>query len=718
MRSMVTSMNILPTPGICAIHRMTIGLTSIVAVAILCGIPVPADAADPPNIVLILADDLGWHQTGCYGSSFYETPNIDRLASQGMRFTAAYAACPVCSPTRASIMTGKYPARLHLTDYIPGSDAAAKGAKLRLPAWTKQLPLEEVTIAEALKSTGYRTGHFGKWHLNVDKKYQPGRPGDPGSQGFDDVLTTHKPGAGPGSRYEHDEHHVREITERALAFLENNRDQPFFCYVPHNSIHRPLRERDELIAKYQAKPGSDQPEHNPTVAAMVETLDASIGQILDKLDELELTDNTLVIYFSDNGCMWGPDELKPLRGGKADLYEGGIRVPMVVRWPGVVEPATVCETPVSSVDFFPTLLKCAGVSPPETEIDGVSLLPLLRQTGGLTREAIYWHYPHYHSLGEGPSGAIRRGRYKLIEWFEQSIDGIETPAAVELFDLVQDISEQHNLASEQPELAGELAEQLRQWRAQVGAQSMALNESDAANLPPKRKRVRWAGATAAPHSTYRVSHMQENPVIDAAWNKPAWKSITPVTLEYFMGSEPEHQPQVQVRAAYDDDALYLIWKVEDRYVRAQYTQHQQSVCKDSCVEFFFTPGGDPADRRYINLETNCAGIKLLGIHDPEEKRRQVSAADFARIETATSLAGPIDPEIGEPTTWTLEYRIPFSLIEQFTNAERPQPGVRWRANFYKCADATSHPHWLTWSPVDHPTPAFHLPEFFGVLEFE
>jgi arylsulfatase A-like enzyme len=200
---------------------------------------------EKPNIVLILADDLGWHQLGCYGSDFYETPVLDRLASQGMRFTDAYAAAPVCSPTRASIMTGKYPARLHLTDFIKGGSPLDR--KLLVPEWTPYLPLEEVTVAEALKSAGYVCGHFGKWHLNRNKSYSPGRMQDPGSQGFDTVLTTHKPKAGPESPYENDWHHVRRITAQAIDFIEKNKDRPFFCYIPHNTIHRPEIERQELI---------------------------------------------------------------------------------------------------------------------------------------------------------------------------------------------------------------------------------------------------------------------------------------------------------------------------------------------------------------------------------------------------------------------------------------------------------------------------------------
>lgn len=429
-----------------------------------------------PNIVFILVDDLGWHQLGCYGSNFYETPNIDQLAKQGMKFTDAYAAAPVCSPTRASIMTGKYPARLHLTNYIKGG--SPKDKKLLTPDWTAYLPLEEVTIAEALKGAGYVTGHFGKWHLNKDKNYKPGRPGDPGSQGFDDVLTTHKPGKGLKGKYEEDWHHVRQITDRAIAFIKENKDKPFFCYIPHNTIHRPEKERKELIEKYRKKPGADNQEkyghNNPIQAAMLETLDNNVGTVLRNLDELNLSDNTIVVFFSDNGHL-GPKDRKPLRGSKADLYEGGIKEPLIVRWPGVVKPGSQCNVPVISVDFFPTLLEVAGLRVTDPTVDGESLLPLLKRTGKLEREAICWHYPHYHHQGVAPSGAIRCGDYKLIEWFEKSVDGIDTPSALELYNLRNDTNEQHNLAGEMPEKAAELCGKLRQWRKSVGAQEMVRN---------------------------------------------------------------------------------------------------------------------------------------------------------------------------------------------------------------------------------------------------
>jgi len=432
-----------------------------------------AEQADKPNIVFILVDDLGWHQLGCYGSNFYETPTIDLLARQGMRFTNAYAACPVCSPTRASIMTGKYPARLHLTDYIPGQ--APDDRKLVTPDWTKQLPLEELTIAESLRDAGYATGHFGKWHLNVDKNYRPGRPGDPGSQGFDDVLTTHKPGAGPKSKYENDWHHVREITERATAFIAKNKHKPFFCYIAHNTIHAPEIERETLIRKYQKKVvgAAVGGRNNPTQAAMLETLDKSVGAVLSTIDELNLERKTLVVFFSDNGQK-GTKTGRPFRGSKADLYEGGIRMPLIIRWPEVVEPGSLCNEVVSSVDFFPTLNEIAGAVRDVEDIDGISLVSLLKNPQStLDRDAVYWHFPHYHSLGLGPQGAIREGRYKLIEWYEKSAYG--EPGALELYDLELDPGEQNNLAASMPDLASKLSGRLRSWRKHVGAQEMKKN---------------------------------------------------------------------------------------------------------------------------------------------------------------------------------------------------------------------------------------------------
>jgi hypothetical protein len=250
------------------------------------------------------------------------------------------------------------------------------------------------------------------------------------------------------------------------------------------------------------------------------------------------------------------------------------------------------------------------------------------------------------------------------------------------------------------------------------ARADAADKAEGAAAAGETKRVRWASAPPVKQNTYRVPRMMDNPAIDADWNKSAWKEVAPATLEYYMGDEPAHQPKVQVRAAYDDRDLYLIWKVEDKYVLAKCTKHQQEVCRDSCVEFFFTPVSDPKERGYFNLETNCAGVKFFGTHVAGSNSKKLTADDFATVVTATSLKGPIESEIAQPTTWTVEYKIPLSLLEKFTKIERPKPGVTWRANFYKCADESSHPHWLTWSPVTHAEPSFHLPKYFGILAFE
>jgi hypothetical protein len=249
-------------------------------------------------------------------------------------------------------------------------------------------------------------------------------------------------------------------------------------------------------------------------------------------------------------------------------------------------------------------------------------------------------------------------------------------------------------------------------------QAGAADKAEGPATPGETKRVRWASAPPVKQSTYRVQRMKDNSTIDADWTKAAWRDVTPVTLEYYMGDEPAHQPRVQAKAAYDDQFFYVIWKVEDNFVLARRTEHQQDVCRDSCVEFFFTPGGDSEEGGYFNLETSCVGVKLFGAHVVGRKDEKFTAKDFASVVTANSLKGPIDPEIAEPTNWTLEYKIPLGLLEKFSRIERPKPGVTWRANFYKCADDASHPHWLTWSPVTNAKPSFHLPKYFGILAFE
>lgn len=440
-----------------------------------------------PNFLFILADDLGWSQVGCYGSDFYETPNIDRLAQEGMRFTDAYAACPVCSPTRASIMTGRYPARLHLTDFIAGGSFSYE--KYLQPEWQKYLPLEEITIAEALKNAGYVTACFGKWHLSIDKKPPKSLPYNPDKQGFDEYFVSYKPSSKTDP--ESDAHNVEVITEKSLGFMERHKDEPFFLYVSHNTIHAPIMSKKKLVQKYRNKLGSNLPQNNPILGAMIEELDDSTGSLLEKLDELEIADKTIVVFFSDNGGLESDAKQTPLRSGKANLYEGGIREPLIIHWPGVVDPGSTCNEPVISIDFFLTFLEIAGLkNEAKKPIDGVSLVPLLRQNGILNRQAIYWHYPHYHSSSIGPCGAVRAGDYKLIEWYDQSICGPGNE--FELYNLKEDLGERNNLAKKMPERVEKLKKMLSNWRIEVDAQMPRPNpdyDPRKAKKSGKQKRI-------------------------------------------------------------------------------------------------------------------------------------------------------------------------------------------------------------------------------------
>jgi len=423
----------------------------------------------PPNIVFVLADDLGWTDLGCFGSSFYRTPNIDRLAQQGMRFTSAYAACPVCSPTRASILTGKYPARLHLTDWIPGR--TPPGVRMRLPDWTPHLPLSEVTIPEALKPAGYVSASIGKWHLGDEEFY-------PEKQGFDFNFGGCHLGATPGYFYPYKIPNIRagksgeyltdRLTDEALAFIENSKSRPFFLYLAHYAVHTPIEAKPEMAARYRPRVRPGQAHSHPEYAAMIESVDESVGRVLRKLEQLGIASDTIVVFTSDNGGVVGRRHItsnEPLREEKSTLYEGGIRVPLIVRWPGVVKPASVSDVPVSSVDHLPTLAEAAG-GPGPSSVDGVSLMPLLKQQAGLERDAIYWHYPHYNFhqplIPTRPCGAIRKGDCKLIEFYE---DGF-----VELYNLREDIGERKNLARALPDQAAELRRDLDTWRKSVGAQ--------------------------------------------------------------------------------------------------------------------------------------------------------------------------------------------------------------------------------------------------------
>jgi arylsulfatase A-like enzyme len=462
----------------------------------------PAAQPDPsrPNIVFILADDLGCPPLGCYGTTYYETPHLDRLAEQGMRFTQAYSAAAICSPTRGALMTGQYPARNHLTDFIPGGTYPY--ARLKTPAWQAFLPLDKHTIAEALAGRGYVTAHFGKWHLA--KAYLPPDSIEhgPDRQGFQETFITHKPlnDADP----ETDAHNVEVLTQKSIAFLERNRDRPFFLYLAHNSIHDKLLERRARVEKYERKAGADRPENHATIAAMMETLDSGVGRVVAKLDELGLSRNTLVIFKGDNGGLLKDSTQPPFRGGKAMLYEGGIRVPLIVRWPGVVAAGKVSDAVVSTIDFFPTLLAATGARQRAGEpLDGVDLLPHLRGGPAPARDAVYWHYPHYHNSGNGPSSAVRAGDWKLIEYFDPTCTG--GGDTIELFNLKSDVGESRNLAKAEPQRTAALHAKLAAWRKSVGAQMMAANP----NYDPARADVRREGGGGGAKRKAKAAEMRK-----------------------------------------------------------------------------------------------------------------------------------------------------------------------------------------------------------------
>jgi arylsulfatase A-like enzyme len=443
---------------------------------------VPSDAAVPvskPNVILILIDDMGWADAGCYGSSFYKTPQIDRLAAQGVRFTDAYAAGPVCSPTRASILTGKHPARLQLTDWLPGRQDRPS-QKLVKPDIQEHLPLGEVTIAEALKPAGYVSASIGKWHLG-GKGYLPQ------DQGFDLNIAGDAAGSPlsyfapfrsglhvmPGlAESRAGEYLTDRLTDEAEKFIEANRDRPFFLYLAHYAVHIPLKAKAAMIAKYEAmpKPG---PQTNAIYAAMMESVDESVGHIVRFLERLNLSERTLIVFTSDNGGLSvkeGPDtpstSNSPLRDGKGYLYEGGIRVPLIVTWPGAIQGGRVEHVPVCSIDFFPTILELAGATP-RSGLDGVSLAGLLRDTAPPKRDALYWHYPHYSNQGGQPCGAVRAGDFKLIQFFEDD--------RLELYNLKDDLSERDNLAAKFPDRTQALLAQLKGWRRTQNAQMMEPN---------------------------------------------------------------------------------------------------------------------------------------------------------------------------------------------------------------------------------------------------
>ena len=455
----------------------------------------------PPNILFILIDDLGWKDLGCTGSDFYETPALDGLAAQGMRFTQAYAASPVCSPTRASILTGRYPARVGITDWIDpvGWMHPLRGRLIDAP-YRKELPTSEFALPRALKEGGYRTWHIGKWHLGGEGYH-------PEDHGFDvNIGGSFQGSQGRGGYFSPwtikglENAPVPEgtditdyLTDRAIDLIRKPSDRPFYLNLCHYCVHQPIEAKAVDIRKYEAKArhlGLDKVEaiedgepfpcmHNrdkpirrrriqsdPVYAAMIENLDRNIGRLLQALEETGQAGNTLVIFTSDNGGLataeGSPTCNAPLAEGKGWLYEGGTREPLLVRWPGVVAAGSLCEVPVTSTDFYPTLLEAAGLPlRPGQHLDGLSLLTLLQGTTALEREAIFWHYPHYGNQGGRPGAAVRMGHDKLIERFENQ--------QVELYDLARDPGESRDLSRECPERVRQMRQILHDWMQQVTA---------------------------------------------------------------------------------------------------------------------------------------------------------------------------------------------------------------------------------------------------------
>ena len=436
------------------------------------------------NVIVILADDLGWADLGCYGSKYHRTPVLDEMAKAGVRFTNAYASAPVCSPTRAALLTGKTPARLGITDWLPGHPVKPAHPLAR-PAIEQRLSLDEVTIAAALKKAGYTTGHIGKWHLG-GKGYEPEKFGFATNIGGDDSGTPlsyfapfhNKNRAMPGlEKAPEGEYLTDRLGAEAERFIDTNKDRPFFLYLAHYGVHVPLQAPKALLDKYPGKLRYGT-QSNPIYAAMLESVDASVGRILRKLDALKLTDRTVVVFTSDNGglsVIEGPNTPAtinaPLREGKGFLYEGGIRVPLIVRWPSVESGTS--SVPVISHDLHPTLLSACGVKPPK--LDGIDLTGLITRKEAPKREALHWHYPHYSNQGGKPGGAIREGNLKLIEFYEDN--------RRELFDLATDPGENRNLARDRPEVVKRLAARLEAWRKQTGARMPKPNPDYVPNPP-------------------------------------------------------------------------------------------------------------------------------------------------------------------------------------------------------------------------------------------
>lgn len=470
---------------------VALGLTMLMG----CASPPPRSAVQP-NVLLIVVDDLGWVDLGFMGSSFHETPNIDRLAASSVRFSSAYAASPVCSPTRASIMTGQHPARLRITDWIPGVDP--KNRMLLGPSDHHELPLATVTLAERFRMAGYSTFFAGKWHLGSEGFF-------PEDQGFDINRGGHHKGTPPGGYYSpyenprladgpEGEYLTDRLTDETIQFIQSARSEPFFAMLAYYTVHTPIQPSTRHIEQFETKAEAlddigdashardrsawvKQRQDNAAYASMVAALDENIGRLLAALDASGLSGNTIVVFTSDNGGLSAFDGGKgrerpgtsnlPLRAGKGWLYEGGIRVPLLIRAPEVSTAAAHSDVPVTSADLAPTLLDFAGIDTTDAGYDGLTLRPLLKGNGDLGRDAIYFHYPHYHASGSVPSAAIRAGDWKLIHFFETGTS--------ELYRLSEDIGESVDLSATLQDWSTELERRLFDWLVSIDAQMPVAN---------------------------------------------------------------------------------------------------------------------------------------------------------------------------------------------------------------------------------------------------
>lgn len=449
-----------------------------------------------PNFVFILMDDMGWRDVGFMGHGFVETPNIDQLAKQGLVFTQSYSAAPNCAPTRACLMSGQYTPRHGIYTVVdPRQPPGSPWHKLLAAESKSDLDPNIATIAEALQRGGYATAFFGMWNLGRGRS----GPVTPGGQGFQKVVFPENLGFAKDAYFNDSGEYLSDrLTDEVLKFMEQNRKQPFFVYLPDHAVHAPFNPKPDLLKKYERKAaGGNDRRSDPAYAATIEAVDQNVGRIVETLAKLKLSEETVIVFTSDNG---GTDRYTaPLKGSKGQLYEGGIRVPLVVSWAGLKQPGATCDVPVSTVDWYPTLLELAGVDAPKrTPLDGVSLVPIFKGDTKPERDRLFWHFPCY--VGKAtPSSAIREGDFKLIEFFESG-------GHVELYNLRDDPGEARDLAATMPEKAAALHETLKRWQADTEA---ALPRGENPTFDPGAERPR--GGQGGPQSNRRSDRKPDRP---------------------------------------------------------------------------------------------------------------------------------------------------------------------------------------------------------------